>query len=169
MAAIEVHDLVKTYGDINVVDGVSLSVEEGEIVAVLGPNGAGKTTIIEILEGHRRATSGRVSVLGQDPSAAGSAFRDRIGIVLQSTGIEPQLSAREAIDTYGREYSRRRDTDELLELVGLTDAADQRVHTLSGGQQRRIDLALGLVGDPDLVFLDEPTTGFDPAARRRSW
>ncbi|MGI9602223.1 MAG: ABC transporter ATP-binding protein [Acidimicrobiales bacterium] len=166
---IEVAGLVKAYGEHRAVDDVTFSVAEGEVLAVLGPNGAGKTSTVEILEGHRQATSGRVKVLGTDPARAEPAFRDRIGIVLQETGIEPQLSVREAISVYGSVYSKRRDTDELLELVGLVDESELRFRQLSGGQQRRLDLALGLVGDPDLLFLDEPTTGFDPAARRQSW
>ncbi len=168
-AVIEVRDLVKTYGSSRVVDGMSFSIEEGEVFAFLGPNGAGKTTTIEILEGHRKRSSGEVSVLGFDPASGGRAMRDRFGIVLQSSGIDRELSVREVLDLYRSAYTRRRDVDELIELVGLDDKADDRVSTLSGGQQRRVDLALGLVGDPDLIFLDEPTTGFDPGARRRSW
>lgn len=166
---IEVTDLVKTYGDLRAVDGVSFSIDAGEVFALLGPNGAGKSTTIEILEGHRSRTSGDVSVLGIDPGRAGRAFRDRIGIVLQSSGIEDELTVREVIDHYRSAYRTPRPTDEVIELVELADKADERVKTLSGGQQRRVDLALGLVGDPDLLFLDEPTTGFDPSARRRSW
>ncbi len=169
MTVIEVADLVKTYDDRTAVDGISFGVDEGEVVAVLGPNGAGKTTTVEILEGHRAATSGSVRVLGCDPAEAGAEFRERIGVVLQTTGIELQLSAHEALTVYATAYARPRPPDELLELVGLTDSRDQRVRDLSGGQLRRLDLALGLVGDPDLLFLDEPTTGFDPAARRKSW
>ncbi|MFQ5558598.1 MAG: ABC transporter ATP-binding protein [Acidimicrobiales bacterium] len=167
--AIQVDDLVKVYGDARAVDGLTFEVREGEVFALLGPNGAGKTTTVEILEGHRARTSGRVRVLGEDPGDAGRSFRDRIGIVLQSSGIDPELTVREVVDMYGAAYSRRRATDEVIELVELTEKADSRVLALSGGQQRRIDLALGLVGDPELIFLDEPTTGFDPAARRRSW
>ncbi len=167
--AIEVSNLVKDYDGFRAVDGLSFSVDPGEVVAILGPNGAGKTTTVEILEGHRVATSGVVSVLGLDPASAGRAFRERIGIVLQSTGIEEVLTPREALETYGHAYPSRLAPDAVLELVGLTDEADTRIQALSGGQQRRVDLALGLVGDPDLLFLDEPTTGFDPAARRRSW
>ncbi len=167
--AIEVRGLVKTYGESRAVDGISFSVEEGEVFAILGPNGAGKSTTVEILEGHRDPTDGEVSVLGIDPSRGGRSFRDRIGIVLQSAGIDRELSVREVLDFYGAAYSSRRPTDELIELVELGEKADDRVGTLSGGQQRRVDLALGLVGDPELIFLDEPTTGFDPGARRRSW
>lgn len=167
--AIEVRDLVKHYGAVRAVDGVSFDVAEGEVFALLGPNGAGKSTTVEILEGHRLRGGGEVRVLGADPGRAGRGFRDRIGIVLQSAGIDRELTVREVLDFYGAAYSRRRDTDELIELVELREKADERVSTLSGGQRRRIDLALGLIGDPDLIFLDEPTTGFDPAARRRSW
>ncbi len=164
-----VDGLVKHYGSVRAVDGVSLRVAEGEIVALLGPNGAGKSTIVEILEGHRHRTTGSVQVLGADPGSAPSWYRDRIGIVLQSSGIDPELTVREVIDTYGAAYERSRPTDEVIEMVELAEKADVRVTSLSGGQQRRVDLALGLVGDPELIFLDEPTTGFDPAARRRGW
>ncbi len=168
-AVIEVRDLVKTYGSTRAVDGVSFSIKEGEVFTFLGPNGAGKTTTIEILEGHRPRSSGDVSVLGFDPTSGGRAMRDRFGIVLQSSGIDRELSVREVIELYRSAYSRRRPVDEVISLVGLDEKADDRVSTLSGGQQRRVDLALGLVGDPDLIFLDEPTTGFDPGARRKSW
>ena len=168
-AAITVSNLQKRYGDVVAVDGVSFSVDEGEVFALLGPNGAGKTTTVEILEGYREANAGETEVLGHDPATAGTAFRERIGIVLQETGIEPTMSVRESLDLYGGYYPRRRPTDELISLVGLEEKADARIKTLSGGQRRRLDLALGLVGDPDLVFLDEPTTGFDPSARRKSW
>lgn len=167
--AIEVTDLVKIYGDIRAVDGVSFAVEEGEVFALLGPNGAGKSTTLEILEGHRSRTSGTVSVLGTDPAGAGPGFRDRLGVVLQSAGVDTELTVREVLHFYREAYSRPRDVDEVIELVELGEKADDRVGSLSGGQQRRVDLALGLIGDPDLIFLDEPTTGFDPAARRRSW
>lgn len=169
VAAIEVRDLRKHYGGLRAVDGVSFEVGEGEVYALLGHNGAGKSTTVEILEGHRTRTSGEVRVLGADPATGGRELRDRIGIVLQSAGVDPELSVREAIALYGSVYRRRRPVDELLDLVGLDDKADARIGTLSGGQRRRIDLALGIVGYPDLVFLDEPTTGFDPAARRKSW
>lgn len=169
MAAIEVVDLRKSYGSLRAVDGVSFEVSEGEVYGLLGHNGAGKSTTVEILEGHRERTSGEVRVLGMDPATGGRELRDRIGIVLQTSGVEPELSVREAIGLYGSAYRRRRPTDELLDLVGLDEKADARIGTLSGGQRRRLDLALGIVGCPDLVFLDEPTTGFDPAARRKSW
>ncbi len=167
--AIEVRDLVKSYGDARAVDGISFSVEEGEVFAILGPNGAGKSTTVEILEGHRIRTDGYVDVLGLDPANGGRSFRDRIGIMLQTSGLDRELTVREVVELYGSPYSKRRPVDEVLELVEMTEKADARVATLSGGQERRVDLALGLVGDPDLIFLDEPTTGFDPAARRRSW
>lgn len=169
MAAIEVRDLTKHYGDNRAVDGVSFDVAEGELFALLGPNGAGKSTTIEILEGHRSATSGHARVLGLDPAHAERELRDRIGIVLQSSGIEPELTVREAITLYRSAYRNPRDVDEVIDIVGLNEKADERVLTLSGGQQRRIDLALGLVGNPEVLFLDEPTTGFDPSARRASW
>ena len=168
-AAIEVSDLRKVYGERAVVDGVSLRIDPGEVYALLGHNGAGKSTTVEILEGYRPRTAGMVSVLGVDPADGGSAWRDRLGIVLQTSGIEPTLSVREAIEIYGSAYQRRRSLDVVAELTGLTDQLDQRIGTLSGGQRRRIDLALGIVGTPDVLFLDEPTTGFDPAARRSAW
>lgn len=167
--AITVDNLAKSYGKVTALDGVSFTVEEGEVLALLGPNGAGKTTTVEILEGYRRADRGNIRVLGHDPAAGGREFRDRIGIVLQETGIEQALTVRETVDLYGASYTRRRLPEEVIALVGLEAKADARVKTLSGGQRRRLDLALGLVGDPDLIFLDEPTTGFDPAARRQSW
>ena len=169
MAAIEVRGLRKSYGDVVAVDGVDISVEIGEVFALLGPNGAGKTTTVEILEGHRSADGGSISVLGFDPSTGGRAYRERIGIVLQEGAVERELSVREALSIYGGMYPRRLDADHLIDLVGLTEKAGARIKTLSGGQQRRLELALGLVGDPDLLFLDEPTTGFDPSARRQAW
>ena len=169
MPTIEVRDLRKHYGGLRAVDGVSFEVAEGEVYGLLGHNGAGKSTTVEILEGHRSRTSGEVSVLGMDPATGGRELRDRIGTVLQTSGVETELTVREAIGLYGSVYRRRRPTAELLDLVGLDAKADARIGTLSGGQRRRLDLALGIVGYPDLVFLDEPTTGFDPAARRKSW
>lgn len=169
MAAIEVQGLVKTYGDTNAVDGIDLTVEHGKVFSLLGPNGAGKTTTVEILEGHRSATAGSVRVLGVDPQAQSREYRERIGIVLQQTAVERELTVTEALDIYGGVYPRRRPTGELIELVGLGEKAKARIKTLSGGQQRHLELALGLVGDPDLLFLDEPTTGFDPSARRQAW
>ncbi len=169
MAIIEVEDLSKVYGENRAVDSLSFHVEPGEVYALLGENGAGKTTTVEILEGHRTRSTGQVSVLGADPGDAGRAFRDRIGIVLQQAGVETEFSVRELLTLYGASFSRPRDVDELIEMVELEDKADARIGSLSGGQKRRVDLAIGLVGDPDLLFLDEPTTGFDPQARRRSW
>jgi ABC-2 type transport system ATP-binding protein len=166
---ISVQGLVKDYGEVRAVDGVDLSVATGEVFALLGPNGAGKTSTVEILEGHRNRTAGSVRVLGIDPQSAGREFRERIGIVLQTTAIEKELTVREAIDTYGALYPRRRATNELIDIVGIGEKADSRIKTLSGGQRRRLELALGIVGDPDLIFLDEPTTGFDPSARQQAW
>ena len=169
MSAVEVSGLRKSYGGQEAVRGVSLSIDEGEVYALLGHNGAGKSTIVEILEGHRTRDAGEVSVLGTDPARGGRAFRDRIGIVLQTSGVETELTVREAIELYRAGYRRRRPVDEAIALVGLEDKASARIQTLSGGQQRRLDLALGIVGQPDVLFLDEPTTGFDAAARRKSW
>ena len=169
MSAIVVKGLRKQYGDVAAVDGLDFEVSEGEVFCVLGPNGAGKTTTVEILEGHRDRTGGEVEVLGYDPASGGREFRERIGIVLQEAGVDEDFTVRELVTLYRGMYPRRRDTGELIELVGLPDKADARVKTLSGGQRRRLDLALGLVGDPDLLFLDEPTTGFDPSARRKAW
>lgn len=167
--AIEVEDLVKRYGAAIAVDGVSFQVERGEVLALLGPNGAGKSTTIEILEGYRHRTSGRVAVLGADPSTAGLDWRARIGIVLQSSAEEATAGVREQLAHFAAFYSRPRDVDEVLDAVGLSDLAGRRIRTLSGGQRRRLDVALGVIGRPDLLFLDEPTTGFDPEARRRFW
>jgi ABC-2 type transport system ATP-binding protein len=169
MPAITVTDLRKDYGPVHAVDGVSFTVETGEVFALLGPNGAGKTTAVEILEGHRRRTSGVVDVLGFDPETGGREYRERIGIVLQEAGFDEDFTVRELVAHYRGMYPRRLGVDVVVELVGLVEKADARVKTLSGGQRRRLDLALGLVGDPDLLFLDEPTTGFDPSARRRAW
>jgi ABC-2 type transport system ATP-binding protein len=167
--AIEVSGLVKSYGELRAVNGVDLHIAEGEVFALLGPNGAGKSTTVEILEGHRTATAGTVRVLGMDPETGGRAYRERIGIVLQETAIENELMVHEAIDIYGAMYPRRRQTGELIEMVGLQQKADARIKTLSGGQRRRLELALGIVGDPEVIFLDEPTTGFDPSGRRQAW
>lgn len=169
MRAVIVTDLQKSYGGTAVVDSISFEVECGEVFALLGPNGAGKSTTIEMLEGHRRRDGGTVAVLGLDPQIAGATLRDRVGIVLQDSGVEDQLTVREALKLYSSVYSRPRTVEDLLTLTELEDQADARVKTLSGGQRRRIDLALGIVGNPDVLFLDEPTTGFDAAARRRSW
>jgi ABC-2 type transport system ATP-binding protein len=164
-----VTQLVKEYAALRAVDGIDLMIESGEVFALLGPNGAGKTTAVEIMEGHRERTSGEVQVLGFDPATGGRDFRERIGIVLQESAVEPELTVSEVIDVYGDVFPKRRPTGELIELVGLEEKTNARVKTLSGGQQRRLELALGLVGDPDLIFLDEPTTGFDPSARRQAW
>jgi ABC-2 type transport system ATP-binding protein len=169
MVAIRADGLTMRYGELVAVDDLTFDVDDGEIYAMLGHNGAGKTTTVEILEGHRHRTDGEVSVLGCDPGTAGSEFRDRIGIVLQSSGVEHELTVGEAVEIYGSCYTRRRAAREVIELVGLGAQVDQRVRTLSGGQRRRLDLAMGIVGRPDLLFLDEPTTGFDPAARRTAW
>jgi ABC-2 type transport system ATP-binding protein len=166
---IEVRGLHKAYGPVEAVRGIDLVVERGEIFALLGPNGAGKTTTVEILEGHRRRDAGEAAVLGTDPWRAGRSFRARIGIVLQSTGVQPYLTVEEAIDLYGGYYPDPLQRDEVIELVGLGDKRKERVIRLSGGQQRRLDVAIGLVGNPELLFLDEPTTGFDPTARRNAW
>jgi ABC-2 type transport system ATP-binding protein len=167
--AIEVSGLKKSYGTREVLHGVGFTVEAGEVFALLGPNGAGKTTTVEILEGYRGRNEGSVHVLGVDPSRAGSEFRARIGIVLQSAAVYPLLSVREILELFAGYYERARNVPDVIELVGLTEKTESRVRTLSGGQLRRLDLALALVGDPELIFLDEPTTGFDPAARRQAW
>jgi ABC-2 type transport system ATP-binding protein len=161
--------LQKRYGPVEAVRGIDLTVGEGEIVAFLGPNGAGKTTTLEILAGHRRRDAGEVSVLGFDPGRAPRAFRERIGIVPQETAVEPVLTVAETIGLYAAAYPRPRPVDDVIEQVGLEEQRNARVVSLSGGQQRRLDLAIGIAGDPELLFLDEPTTGFDPSARRRSW
>jgi ABC-2 type transport system ATP-binding protein len=168
-SAIEVSDLHKSYGDFEAVRGISFSVEPGEVFGLLGPNGAGKTTTVEILEGYRERSAGAVSVLGQDPGAPTQEFRQRMGIVLQSSGFYPRVTVKEAVEHWALLYPHPRDPQEVIELVGLDSKEDARSSELSGGQRRRLDLALALVGDPDLVFLDEPTTGFDPAARRTAW
>ncbi len=169
MAVIEVRGLRKSYGDLEAVAGIDLEVAQGEVFALLGPNGAGKSTTVEILEGHRIRNAGEVSVLGFDPGTAGARFRSRIGIVLQTEAIEKELTITEALEIYGGIYPKRIPARHLIELVGLNEKADTRIKQLSGGQRRRLELALGLVGDPDLLFLDEPTTGFDPSARRQAW
>jgi ABC-2 type transport system ATP-binding protein len=167
--AVEVRDLRKSYGEMEAVRGVNLEVSRGEVFCLLGPNGAGKTTTVEILEGYRTRTGGEARVLGMDPAHGQRALRDRVGIVLQQPGVQTDLTVAELIEMYGRYYSRRRPVDELIELVELGEKRSTRARDLSGGQRRRLDLALGLVGDPDLLFLDEPTTGFDPGARRQAW
>jgi ABC-2 type transport system ATP-binding protein len=164
-----VRDLRKSYGDVEALRGISFRVERGEVVGLLGPNGAGKTTTVEILEGYRERSSGEVSVLGHDPAGGSVELRRRIGIVLQSCGFYPRVTVAEAVAQFAGYYPAPRDPAETIGLVGLEDSAGVRVNRLSGGQRRRLDLALALVGDPELVFLDEPTTGFDPAARRTAW
>jgi ABC-2 type transport system ATP-binding protein len=168
-AAISVHGLRKSYGDYEAVRGISFEIPEGEVFGLLGPNGAGKTTTIEILEGYRPRDAGEVDVLGFDPGRAGPAFRERIGVVLQQSQLWPTITVAETHRMFAGYYDRPRDVDEVIKLVGLEEKRDARVKTLSGGQKRRLDLGVALVGDPDLVFLDEPTTGFDPAARRAAW
>ncbi|PRY50954.1 ABC-2 type transport system ATP-binding protein [Geodermatophilus tzadiensis] len=167
--AVRVRGLVKRYGGRAVVDGVDLDVRRGEVFALLGPNGAGKTTTVEVLEGVRRRDGGEVTVLGQDPATAGRAWRDRIGVVAQSTGVGDALTVRETLDHFARYHGTARPTAELLAAVGLAEAAGTRVARLSGGQRRRLEVALGVQGRPELLFLDEPTTGMDPVARRRFW
>ena len=167
--AVSVRGLRKAYGPVEAVRGVDLEIPVGQIFALLGPNGAGKTTTVEILEGYRSRDAGEVQVLGCDPASERSRLRPRIGIVFQSTGVEPYLTVRETVMMYASLYPHRRAVDEVIDVVGLGEKRDERVVRLSGGQQRRLEMAIALVGDPDLLFLDEPTTGFDPAARREAW
>src|SRR6195952_1953321 len=168
-SAISVRGLRKTYADTVAIDSVDLEVARGEVFGLLGPNGAGKTTTVEILEGYRKRSAGNVSVLGYDPASRDPDLRARMGIVLQSSGIYQYLTVRESVAHWAGFYPRPRDVEEVISIVGLEESAEQRANKLSGGQQRRLDLALALVGAPELVFLDEPTTGFDPAARRAAW
>ncbi len=167
--AIDVKGLKKSYGSFEAVKGIDLHVDEGEIFSLLGPNGAGKTTTVEILEGYRKRSAGEVSVLGIDPGAGDTKLKQRIGIVLQETGVERFLKVAEVIELFRGYYPHPRPLDEIIEVVGLQEKRDELVRRLSGGQQRRLDVAIGLAGDPDLLFLDEPTTGFDPGARRGAW
>ena len=166
---IQVRGLRKSYGDVEAVRGIDLTVERGEVFALLGPNGAGKTTTVEILEGYRQRTGGDASVLERDPAKLDRPTKARIGIVLQSSGVDPFLTVRETIDMYRGYYPHPRPVDEVIDVVGLSEKRDTRVNKLSGGQQRRLDVAIALAGDPELLFLDEPTTGFDPSARRNAW
>src|SRR6476646_11866345 len=169
MPAIEVSGLRKAYGNLEAVRGVDFTIEAGEVFGLLGPNGAGKTTTVEILEGYRKRDGGEVRVLGHDPERPGPEFREQIGVVLQSSELWPNLTVRETHAVFAGYYAHPRDVDEVVALVGLSEKANARVKTLSGGQKRRLDLGVALVGDPELVFLDEPTTGFDPQARRAAW
>jgi ABC-2 type transport system ATP-binding protein len=168
-SVVSVQGLRKRYGNFEAVQGINLEIERGEIFAFLGPNGAGKTTTVEILEGFRTRTAGKVSVLGVDPSDGDAAWRNRVGAVLQESNAEPGLTARESLQLYSGYYREPRDIDETITLVGLEEKADTPGTQLSGGQRRRLDVALALIGDPELIFLDEPTTGFDPSARRTAW
>ena len=169
MAAVSVSELRKSYGSHEALCGVDFEIRAGEVFGLLGPNGAGKTTTVEILEGYRHRDEGTVEVLGEDPQRAGLGWRDRIGIVLQSSSLYPNLTVAESLELFAGYYSHPLDVARVIELVGLDEKQNARVRTLSGGQQRRLDLGLGLIGDPEVLFLDEPTTGFDPAARRAAW
>ena len=167
--AVVISDLRKSYGDVKALRGVSFEIAAGEIFSLLGPNGAGKTTTVEILEGYRERDGGSVTVLGEDPAVAGGAWRERIGVVLQSSSLYETLTVTEHLALFAGYYEQPRQVGEVVDLVGLTDKRESQVRTLSGGQRRRLDLGLALIGDPELIFLDEPTTGFDPEARRRAW
>jgi ABC-2 type transport system ATP-binding protein len=169
MSAVSVQGLRKNYGDLQAVRGIDFTIRPGEVFGLLGPNGAGKTTTVEILEGYRDRDGGSVEVLGVDPQRAGSEWRERIGVMLQSSSLYPNLTVIESLLVFAGYYAKPRNPEEVVELVGLTEKRDVRVRKLSGGQQRRLDLGIALVGDPDLIFLDEPTTGFDPGARRTAW
>jgi ABC-2 type transport system ATP-binding protein len=169
VTAVRVRGLRKRYGTYEALRGIDFEIEAGEVFGLLGPNGAGKTTTVEILEGYRPYDAGEVEVLGADPGRAGRAWRERIGVVLQHSQLWPNLTVRETLSMFAGYYERPRDVDEVIDLVGLAEKRTARMKTLSGGQKRRVDLGLALVGDPELVFLDEPTTGFDPQARRAAW
>lgn len=167
--AVDVRGLRKRYGDVTAVDGIDLAIRGGEVFGLLGPNGAGKSTTVEILQGNRSRDGGTVSVLGADPDSAGRAWRSRVGIVWQDESAPAELTVRETVRHFARYYPKPRDPERVIELVGLAEKANARIKSLSGGQRRRLDVALGVIGDPELLLLDEPTTGFDPAARRRFW
>jgi ABC-2 type transport system ATP-binding protein len=169
LSAVTVRGLRKSYGHVEAVRGIDLTIQPGEVFGLLGPNGAGKTTTVEILEGYRERDAGSIEVLGADPQRAGPKWRERIGVMLQSSSLYPNLTVVESLRVFAGYYTHARDPDEVVELIGLNDKRDVRVRKLSGGQQRRLDLGIALVGDPDLIFLDEPTTGFDPGARRAAW
>ncbi len=169
MSAVAVRGLRKSYGDHEALRGIDFTIEAGEVFGLLGPNGAGKTTTVEILEGYRQPDGGSVEVLGIDPRRSGTAWRQRIGVMLQSSSLYPVLTVHESLRIFAGYYAKPRDPEEVIGIIGLTEKADARVRTLSGGQQRRLDLGLALIGDPELIFLDEPTTGFDPGARRAAW
>jgi ABC-2 type transport system ATP-binding protein len=169
VSAVSVRGLRKSYGDHEALRSVDFTIEAGEVFGLLGPNGAGKTTTVEILEGYRRRDGGTVEVLGADPHSAGTSWRQRIGVMLQSSSLYPHLTVRESLAVFAGYYASPRDVDEVVDIVGLGEKRASRVRTLSGGQKRRLDLGLALVGDPELIFLDEPTTGFDPGARRTAW
>jgi ABC-2 type transport system ATP-binding protein len=169
VTAVRVSGLRKRYGDYQALQGIDFTIERGEVFGLLGPNGAGKTTTIEILEGYRPRDGGTVEVLGVDPERSGTAWRERVGVMLQSSSLYPNLTVRESLATFAGYYASPRDPGDVIEIVELGEKANARVRTLSGGQQRRLDLGLALIGDPELIFLDEPTTGFDPGARRTAW